>query len=463
MCPHGAHMNAAPPGVVVHLHGGHVAAADDGYPEDAFPPGGELTYLYPNDQLPATLWYHDHALGITRLNVIMGLAGFYLIGDDTETALGLPAGANDIGLAIQDRTFNADGSFSYPAMWMEHFFGNTILVNGRVWPYLNVNRGKYRFRMLNGSTSRTYTLSLSNGAAFHQIGSDGGLLAAPLAMTQLTIAPAERADVVIDFESYAPGTQIVLTNSAPAPFPGSPGAGVVPNVMKFIVGASTGHIAPLPPTLRSPVALQESESVLERPFELRKLPEACSGTAWFINGMHWDDITEFPVLGTTEVWSFINRSGMMHPMHMHLVMFQILDRQAFVMQGETVVPTGPILPPDPNEAGWKDTVRCNPFEITRVIARFTDFTGLFAYHCHILEHEDHEMMRQFRAVCRKGDTNQDTRVDAADIPLFVDTLLTSGSPGTAAFCATDMDDDAILESDQDVAAFVDCLVNAACP
>lgn len=463
MCPHGADMFSSPPHVVVHLHGGHVAAADDGYPESAFPPGGEATYFYPNDQLPATIWYHDHTLGITRLNVMMGLAGFYLIGDDTETALGLPSGANELGLAIQDRTFNADGSIYYPAMWMEHFFGDKILVNGKVWPYLNVSRGKYRFRMLNGSTSRSYTLSLSNAATFHQIASDGGLFAAPVPLTQFTISPGERADVVIDFEPYAVGTELILTNSAPAPYPGTPGEGVIPNVMKFIVGPATGHTAPLPQTLRPLDTLPEATSVLERQFLLRKLSEPCTGTAWYINGLMWDDITEFPVLGTTEVWSFVNRSGMVHPMHMHLVMFQVLDRQVFQVVNNEIVPIGDRMPPDANEIGWKDTVRCNPFEITRVITKFTDFTGLFPYHCHILEHEDHEMMRQFRAVCRKGDTNQDTKVNGDDISLFVDTLLTGGLAGTAAYCATDMDDDSTLESVEDVAAFVDCLVNESCP
>lgn len=462
-CPHGAHVNSAPPRVVVHLHGGHVSAADDGYPEFAFPPGSDAIYNYPNEQLPATLWYHDHALGITRLNVTMGLAGFYLIGDAEEAALGLPAGAYDIGLAIQDRTFNSDGSFQYPAMWMEHFFGDTILVNGKVWPYLNVKRGKYRFRLLNGSTSRTYTLALSNGATFQQIASDGGLFPAPVPLTSMTFSPGERAELVIDFEPYTAGTEIILTNSAPAPFPGGVGVGVVPNVMKFVVGSDLGHTAAIPGVLRPLEPLPPAQAVQQREFVLRALTEPCTGTAWYINGLLWDDITEFPMLGTSEIWSFINRSGTVHPMHMHLVMFQVLDRQPFQIVGEDVVPIGSPVSPPANEVGWKDTVRVYPFEITRVIAKFEDYTGLFPYHCHILEHEDHEMMRQFMAVCKKGDTNQDTRVDGEDIGLFVHTLLTGGAPGTAAFCATDMDDDGQLEQSEDIALFVECLIGGACP
>ena len=151
----------------------------------------------------------------------MGLAGLYLIRDAVENALGLPSGANEIPLVIQDRKFNADGSLVYPAMWDEHFFGDTVIVNGKVWPYLVVKQGKYRFRMVNGSTSRTYTLALSSGATFHQIGTDGAMLPAPVPLTELTFMPGERADVVMDFAGYANGTEIVLTNSAPAPFPGT--------------------------------------------------------------------------------------------------------------------------------------------------------------------------------------------------------------------------------------------------
>lgn len=409
-CLHGAHHDDAR--TVVHLHGGHVPEASDGYPETTLLPGEETTYAYPNAQLPATLWYHDHALGITRLNVYLGLAGFYLLRDATEAALGLPSGEFEIPLAIQDRTLAPDGSLVYPSTWHEHVFGDVILVNGKVWPYLDVKRGKYRFRLLGGAGSRTFRLALSNGAPFTVIGSDGGLLPAPVDVTSVTLAPGERLDVVIDFAGYAPGTEIVLGNDAPAPFPGIPGQGVIPDVMKFVVGTESGPTAALPATLRPLVPIAESEATVSREFLLRKSADQCTGSVWLINDMHWDMITERPQLGTTEIWSFVNPTGMTHPMHMHLVMFQVLDRQAFELQSGNVVTTGPRVPPPPIEAGWKDTVRVGPGEIVRVIARFTDYKGRFPYHCHVLEHEDHDMMRQFETVaCGDGEIDPGEECD----------------------------------------------------
>jgi spore coat protein A len=397
-CLHGPDMAGAAPRTVVHLHGGKVAQKDDGYPEETFLPGESRTNFYPNQQPPATVWFHDHALGITRLNVYMGLAGLYILRDPVENVLGLPSGANEIPLVIQDRKFRADGSLSYPALWEEHFFGDTVLVNGKVWPYLIVKQGKYRFRVVNGSSSRTYTLALSSGANFQQIATEGGLLAAPVTMNELTLMPGERADVVMDFPGHPSGTQILLTNSAPVAFPGTPGVGVIPNILKFIVTNVVGHTAPLPVTLRPFEILSESNAIKHRDFVLRKGSDPCTGVKWLINDLHWDHITEFPVLGTTEVWSFINRSGVSHPMHLHLVLMQVLDRQPFIFTNNQVVTTGPRIAAPANEFGWKDTVACPPNEITRVITRFDGFAGRYPYHCHILEHEDHEMMRQFEVV-----------------------------------------------------------------
>jgi FtsP/CotA-like multicopper oxidase with cupredoxin domain len=411
-CLHGPDMAGAAPRTVVHLHGGKVAQKDDGYPEETFLPGESRTNFYANIQPPATIWFHDHALGITRLNVYMGLAGLYLVRDPIESALGLPSGANEVSLVIQDRTFRADGSLVYPAAWEEHFFGDTIVVNGKVWPYLIVRQGKYRFRVVNGSTSRTYRLALSSGANFQQIGTDGGMLAAPVPLTPLTLMPGERADLVIDFAPYASGTQILMTNSAPTPFPGTPGAGVIPHIMKFIVTNIAGHTAALPNTLRPFEHLSESNAVKHREFTLKKGSDPCTGSKWLINDLSWDDITEFPILGTTEVWSFINRSGVSHPMHLHLVLMQVLDRQPFIFTNNMVLTNGPRLAAAANEDGWKDTVACPPNEITRVIMRFDGYTGRYPYHCHIIEHEDHEMMRQFEVVAaprftaiRRHDTN----------------------------------------------------------
>ncbi len=398
LCLHGPDMAGDAARVVTHLHGGHVPAAVDGYPEATSLPGEQQVYAYPNHQPPATLWYHDHALGITRLNVYLGLAGFYLVRDAVEAALGLPAGDYEIPLVLQDRSFAADGALSYPAAWDEHFFGDKILVNGKVWPYLEVDRGKYRFRILDGANSRTFRLRLSNDATFQQIGTDGGLLPAPVPLTELVLTPGERADVVLDFAGYANGTVLHLVNDAPAPFPGAPGVGVVANVLELRVQGPMGHTDPLPASLRPVDPLPAVEAVATRTLELQKFSDACGGAKWLINGLEWDDITERPVLGTSEIWRFVNRSGVVHPMHMHLVMFQILDRQPFAVVDGQIVPLGsPALPPA-NEAGWKDTVAVYPSEITRVIARFTDYAGKYPYHCHVLEHEDHEMMRQFETL-----------------------------------------------------------------
>jgi spore coat protein A len=415
-CPHGADDQSVK--TVVHVHGAHVTADSDGHPEATFLPGEQVTYTYPNKQLPSTLWYHDHALGITRLNVYMGLAGFFLVRDAVETALGLPAGEYEIPLAIQDRSFNPDGTLQYPPMWEDLFFGETMLVNGKVWPYHDVKQGKYRLRLLNGCNSRVLTLQFCPGSntspcpsplTFQLLGQEGGLLSASVPLTEITLGGAERADVIVDFEPYAAGTDVYLVNSAPAPYPGSPGVGVVSDVMKFSVQGVAGFQAPVPTALRPMEVLNETNSVAQREFELSKgAGDACSPFAWEIVstdglngtplGSHWVDHTEFPVLDTTEVWRFTNRSGMTHPMHMHLVMFQVLDRQGFAEQGGLVVPIGSPVPPPPAEAGWKDTVQVAPNEMVRVIARFEDYTGLFAYHCHILEHEDHEMMREFEVV-----------------------------------------------------------------
>ncbi len=400
LCPHGSVDEAV---AVMHLHGLHVPAAFDGHPELTLSPGESAVYEYPNAQTNATLWYHDHSLGITRLNVAMGLAGAYLVRDSAEDALGLPAGDYEVPMIIQDRSFNVDGSIKYPEMWHEHFFGNTILVNGKVWPYLDVDRGKYRFRWVNGSGSRTYRLHLSDGAPFHQIGSDGGLLEAPVQVTEVLLMPGERADVVIDFNGYPAGTMLELRNDAPAPYPGTMSMDDVPNVLRFVVGGDVGHTSALPANL-VPVDLPVAGDAAQvRDFVLQRETEMCSGAAWRINSLGFHDITEMPQLGTAEIWRFVNRSGLAHPMHMHLVMFRVLDRQPFDVVNNVVTPSGPPVPVGPTEAGYKDTVRVEPGEIVRVVARFESYVGNYAYHCHILEHEDSEMMRQFQTVTTCGD------------------------------------------------------------
>ncbi len=424
-CLHGPDMTGETPVTVVHLHGAKTTTDSDGHPDLTFPPGGQSElYTYPNQQRAATMWYHDHALGLTRLNVYMGLAGFYLLRDNVESALALPTGEYEVPLVIQDRSFNPDGSLRYHTdRWHEHFFGEFLVVNGKVWPYMNVKRGKYRFRVLNGSNSRTYTLSLSSGASFRVIGTEGGLLQAPVNAPEFTIQPGERVDVVIDFAPYAAGTEIVLTNSAPAPFPGGPEDSEIPQVMKFIVGSETGHTTPLPATLAPYTPIPEAESLRQRELQLVKMPAHANCPdhtegVWMVNGLMWDDITEVPRIGQTEIWAWINNSEITHPMHIHLVQFQVLDRQSYVMIGQSVVPFGPKFPPEPWEAGWKDTAQSPPSMITRVIMRFEGEPGLYPYHCHLLEHEDHEMMRQFHLLC-PADFNRDGVVNVPDIFAFL--------------------------------------------
>ncbi len=406
VCIHGAEAVAK---TVVHLHGGHVPAAFDGYPEATSLPGDPAeAYHYPNNQQAGFSWFHDHALGITRLNVYMGLAGLYLIRDAVEDALNIPRGQYEIPLAIQDRKFNPDGTLKYPSMWMDHVFGDKVMVNGKVWPYLDVKRGKYRFRLINGSGSRVYTLSLtppSGILTFTVIGTEGGLLEAPVpGVGQLTIGPGERYDVIVDFAGYGSGTEILLENSAGAPFPNGPVD--LTGVMKFRVTAQTGHTDPLPAALRSIQRLDPAQSVMTRDLRLKQSgTDGCGRAMWEINGMHWDDIMELPELGTIEIWRYINDSGVAHPMHMHLVNFQVLDRNTFTKDpnGE-IIPGGNPQPPLPEENGWKDTVMVGPNQIVRAITRFEGYKGKYPYHCHILEHEDHEMMRQFQTVsCGDGE------------------------------------------------------------
>jgi spore coat protein A len=393
---------------VVHLHGGNVPSESDGGPMNWFTPGGSAIYEYPNIQQAATCWYHDHAMAITRLNTFAGLAGFWIFRDDVEDALNLPSGDYEVPIVIQDRAFKGDGSLDYPSVgithpvWVPEFFGDTVVVNGKVWPFLEVEPRKYRLRFLNGSPARFYHMTLSSGQPFKQIGSELGLFAAPVILSDILIAPAERADVIVDFSGHA-GENIVLLNDAPAPYPMG-GDIDIPEIMQFRVskplsGPDTSALpASLRPLYRIPegsahntrdVVLQEFVSPADEPIILK------------MNGMLFSDpVTETPRLGTTEIWNIINTTGDTHPIHLHLVEFQVLDRQPFdivrYMDTGQLVFTGPAVPPDANEMGWKDTVRVNSNEVGRIIARFGSFAGAYVYHCHILEHEDNEMMRPYQ-------------------------------------------------------------------
>ena len=391
LCLHGPMELGPTPRTVTHLHGGHVPWTSDGFPEHTQLPGEEVTYLYPNNQESAGIWYHDHAMGITRLNNYLGLLGHYLIRDSLEASLNVPSGDYEIPLVLCDRSFNDDGSLNYPAQWQQHFFGDVTLVNGTVWPHLDVEPRKYRFRILNASNARTYTLSFDNGLLINQIGSDGGLLEANVPLTSLTLSTGERADVIVDFSGQS--GNIHLQNSASAPFHAETAMGMIPQVMQFRVSGTATDTSSLPGAIRTIPALDPNTAVRTRTFVLDRVDDSCvaQGVKWVMNGLGWTDITEYVELDTTEIWVFQNVTNRVHPMHLHLESFQILDR----------APVGTFAggtPPAPNEAGWKDTVLVNAFEQVRVIVHFSDYIGNFVYHCHVLEHEDHEMMRQFIVV-----------------------------------------------------------------
>ncbi|WP_335869102.1 multicopper oxidase family protein [Bacillus sp. 2205SS5-2] len=419
---HGAEKNHPEVRTVVHLHGSVTPDTSDGYPEAWFTRGfkevgpffSTKTYHYPNQQPATTLWYHDHAMGITRLNIYAGLAGLYIIQDKEEQSLRLPNGPFEIPLLLQDRTLNSDGSLFYPAepdppvigvnpSVIPDFFGEMILVNGKIWPYLEVEPRQYRFRLLNGSNARFYRLSLENRLPFFQIGTDQGFLARPVEIFELLLAPAERADVIIDFSSSV-GETFILKNDAASPFP----QGDLPDpesdgvVMKISVTKtiSSPVDSKLPCTLVPFPKFEEKSYYKRRPLLLNMRPDQYNRSIHLLNSRLWmDPITETPRLWSIEIWSFINVSKATHPIHLHLVRFQILDRQPFdqdiYQEEEKIVPCGQRISPDLNEQGWKDTVRANPGEITRIIVPFGPYTGLFVWHCHILEHEDYEMMRPY--------------------------------------------------------------------
>lgn len=557
-----------PPPAVPHLHGGEVPSEFDGGPDAWFTPDGRkgagyrsavpsltnsCVYRYPNDQDATTLWFHDHALGATRINVYRGLAAFYLLRDWWSNTPGkrhnglerpdLPGGPADttvtepdraifpnnvykpeIELAIQDRMFDDHGQLYFPhdadnpdvhPLWLPEFFGNVMLVNGKSWPYLHVEPRRYRFRVLDGCNARFLNMWLQNdqagapGPVIWQIGSDGGLLNHPVKLDPgkhrtLFLAPGERADIIIDFRGCT-GQTLTLHNDAAAPYPaGDPeDPAMVGQIMQFRVGQTTTNrdMSYNPATGQSPrmsplLPINPAGAVVKRQLTLNEVelndnPEEVlvNNTKWsgkrpvddgmlapidgFVLDGQGDYLSELPKVGTTEIWEFINLTMDAHPIHLHLVQFQLLSRQDFDpayfdayaaafpggyhFEKQIVVPPGEYIPafgpplkynklnadravggnpaisrycipgtltgPLPEEQGWKDTIKVYPGQVTRIAVRFTqqdgspftfDATGtkLIAYnrddkldtgpgyvwHCHIVDHEDNEMMRPFKPV-----------------------------------------------------------------
>jgi len=396
---HGAESDKPDVRTVVHLHGAKVPPESDGYPENWFVPGKSVVYHYPNRQDAAMLWYHDHALGINRLNVFAGLLGEFFLRDEVEDALELPRNKYEIPLAIYDRAFDLDGQLNYPVSadpkkpWTPEVFCDAVLINGKLFPYLEVEPRKYRFRILNGANARFFHLTLSNNQVFQQIGTDQGLLPAPVPVTRVSLAPAERADVIVDF-SGSRGEKVILKND-------------YLNIMQFRVAASgTNDTSVIPKTLRPVPKIPESAVVKTRALSLVEVDDLIQRpVVMLLNNTHWNmPVSESPVLDSTEIWELANTTDDAHPIHLHLVRFQILDRRSFDVSEywmkNHVKFTGPVIPPEPGEAGWKDTVRADPGMVTRIIVRFEGYTGRYVWHCHILEHEDNEMMRPFEVVAK---------------------------------------------------------------
>jgi spore coat protein A len=491
--------------LVTHLHGARVQADSDGWPDNTIVPGQAAHYHYANDQAASMLWYHDHSMHVTRLNVFAGLAGAWLVRDAEERSLDLPSGRHELPLVIQDRNLDLDGNGQFTGAMLHktevdtgpaEFFGPYTLVNGKIWPKASVEPLLYRLRVLNGANARTFRLILlddqgnSVNDALWQIGTDQGLMQSktPVAADGLLLASAERVDLLVDFSGFR-GRSLYLWNTADAPFGDDaakqPAAAEVtqelqalladplasadavdpknafhrrlfPQVMRFDVAQqAAGHSCGVPPDplwlKPHPRPVVEAGTTIrimglvERPPEVpapdatsmlvfyefvpvgtEPLPpgaEVVRFTYWrpgkgametgdfrkdaegFYDPVGWHDVH----LDSTELWYIVNLSGDTHPIHVHLVHFEVQHRFGFTWDGGTGVfhPDTDTLThveaPDERPIGAemlgpKDTVRVNPGEMVGIAMTFAPYPGRYIYHCHILEHEDHDMMRPFVVV-----------------------------------------------------------------
>ncbi|WP_131740848.1 multicopper oxidase family protein [Actinomadura roseirufa] len=458
-----ADVAALPPWVVTHLHGGVTGGDNDGWPENGISPGEGQLAEYPNDQRATALWYHDHAMAITAYNVTAGLAGLYVVRDAEEDALRLPSGRYEIPLAICDRNLDTDaagkpnGRLLHKIGYIDGigpnhdqrlnlpFAGPYNVVNGVIWPYLEVDARWYRFRVLNAANARTYTVELRQEkpdgtlvpvpGALVQIGTDQGLLGAPVRHDRLTLAPAERADILIDFKAFK-GTRLRLVNTE------TNGASPLgPEIMQFRVSGATVADGFTPPARVSPsftrldpskvpagsrvrhVAFATSDGTAAGHPELWELAEAPGGytpepgdriikivkdgrttVLRRVANTFDEGATFFVERDGWEVWNFVHLVGPNHPTHVHLLSFQALSRDKYAVGVETdaakdvatytvTYERAGTLGPD--EQGWKDTVRVDEHDLVSVAGQFHGATGRYVYHCHLLEHEDEGMMRPF--------------------------------------------------------------------
>jgi FtsP/CotA-like multicopper oxidase with cupredoxin domain len=378
------HTNRLSVPTVVHLHGGVTPPESDGFPTDVIAPGTSRTYTYPNDQPAATLWYHDHAMHQTGRNIYMGLAGLYLIRDGEEEALGLPSGEYDVPLLIQERSLQRDGQLRYDRDRNLGALGDIVLVNGVPWPRMDVCARKYRFRVVNGTNASVFQLALSTGRPLMQIATDGGLLGSPAEQESIPLAMSERVEFVIDFSQYAIGSRVVLRNLN--------GQAATTEIMCFDVVCAGRDPSIVPDRLVAFERIPTGAAVRTREFTFNGGPASFPPeTRWLINGLHFDPNRAIatPHLGDIEIWHIANRRrfgllGMLHPVHVHLIRFQIVSRNGG--------------PPGVHETGWKDTVAVPPGENVSNIARFEGYRGRYLIHCHNLEHEDHDMMARYDVV-----------------------------------------------------------------
>jgi spore coat protein A, manganese oxidase len=473
----------SPVPIVTHVHGAEDSSYYDGGPGGWYTPNGihgptyqtyaptdpnAAVYFYNNTQQESTLWYHDHAMGLTRLNVFSGMAGFYII-RDPNSAIDplLPAGPYEVPIAIQDRSFYTNGQLDFAPdgnvgvnqnhpYWNPEYFGNVMMVNGKVWPNFDVNQTMYRFRLLDGCNARFLNITLFDVTAnrvipFTMIGSEGGFLKAPVTLNSLLFAPAERPDILVNFTGVAAGDKIIMQNNAAGPYPDGDPANpeTVGQIMQFTVKGNPGptqHSLPstLNPTLSGAfpnLPAPTNTRVLTLTEVLNELTSNSEGI--FIDGQpYFAPISEQPIVGTTEDWKIVDATGDAHPIHWHLVMFQVVSRQPYNQDQyyadwlalnnatATSLPfnhptanlpslnpyiTGPAVAPGPEEQGWKDTVKVWPGQITTVRIRFAAQDGSafpfdatkgpgYVYHCHIIDHEDNDMMRPYTLVANPNST-----------------------------------------------------------
>ncbi|TWT75971.1 Spore coat protein A [Posidoniimonas polymericola] len=430
---HGAGPQFPQARTVTHVHGAVANEMSDGFPEQWFssdpnapangitthapsgPAGNSFVATYTNNQRAAGNWYHDHSMGITRLNVYAGMAGMYFIRDAEENSLNLPSDEYEIPILIQDRSFYNDGSLYYPegpgaisdplgplgddfpsaASQVSSFYADANVVNGVVWPYMEVEPRKYRLRLLNGANARNYNLTLEPAAGagasslgFSQIGVDGGLLSTVAERDDLFLAPADRVDVVVDFSQFSPGDTVYLKNDDRRAV-----AGTTDEVMQFrIKDLSAPDASSLPNALSSisRYSQEELDNAPVRRLELVRDFDKYGRMELLLDGKKWsDETTEIIQRGQLEIWEFVNMTNMEHPMHLHMEAFQVVGRQDL---------SGNDVALEPWELGWEDTVNVGGRETLRIAVKFDEYTGTFVWHCHILEHEDSEMMRTFRIV-----------------------------------------------------------------